>query len=310
MIGREMQIVVEKLQSAKLTAILKVQSCVMQEVHDYMHEKGLLQLMPVIISPITDPLNHSVLEGEICYYDEKLQLTKSMILHKQLSLLGDREGIYIISPNVRLEPKERGATGRHLLEFTQVDFELKGKKAGDVMVFMEELYGRIFAKVRKECSAELELLGRSLKTPNFPLKKFDSAELKRTLGSDWEKVVSKTAVDPIWVTNHEREFYDKEDPQRPFTYLNYDIVYPEGFGEGLSGAERENEYAQILSRMQRNKMDLGPYSAYLEVARAGLLQPSAGAGFGVERLVRYLCGTSRIEEVAPFAKVPGGKFIF
>ena len=306
----QVQKAVTKLQSNRLTAILKVQSAMMQEVHDYMHEKGLLQLMPVMISPITDPLNHSVLEGEISYYGDKLQLTKSMILHKQLSLLGDREGVYIVSPNVRLEPMERGATGRHLLEFTQVDFELKGKKAADVMEFMEALYARIFAKVKKECAQELAFLGRTLKTPHFPMKKFDSAELKRTLGSDWEKMVSKTAGDPIWVTNHEREFYDKEDLDRPFTYLNYDVIYPEGFGEGLSGAEREHEHPRILERMHRNKMELGPYGAYLEVAKAGLLSPSAGAGFGVERLVRFLCGAKHIEEVAPFAKVPGGKFVF
>lgn len=310
MMEKEMQLAVTKLQSKKLTAILKVQSAALQEVHDYMHEKGLLQLLPVMISPITDPLSHSVLDGRISYYEEKLELTKSMILHKQLSLLGDREGIYIVSPNIRLEGKEKGATGRHLLEFTQVDFELKGRTSDQVMEFMEGLYARIFSRVKLDCTAELASLGRELKVPAFPLKKFDSADLKRMLGADWEKVVSKSSRDPIWVTNHAREFYDKEDLGRPSTYLNYDIIYPEGFGEGLSGGEREHEYPQILERMRRGKMTLEPYRAYLEVARAGLLVPSAGAGFGVERLVRYLTGQEKIEDVAPFAKVPGGKFVF
>ncbi|MFH1750854.1 MAG: asparagine synthetase A [Candidatus Micrarchaeota archaeon] len=310
MVKTEMQIAVSKLGSSKLTAILRVQSAVMQEVHDYMHENGMLQLMPVMISPITDPLNHSVLDGEISYYGEKLQLTKSMILHKQLSLLGARDGIYVVSPNVRLEKKERGSTGRHLLEFTQVDFELKGKKVADVMAFVERLLGRIYARVSKDCASDLSILGRSLKSPVFPLKVYDSIALKRMLGPDWEGSISKSASDPIWVTNHEREFYDKEDPSRPNTYLNYDLIYPEGFGEALSGAEREHGHGQILERMRRNRMDLRPYCAYLDVAKAGLLPPSAGAGFGVERLVRYLCGARHIEEVAPFAKVPGGKFVF
>ena len=45
---------------------------------------------------------------------------------------------------------------------------------------------------------------------------------------------------PFWVICHKREFYDKEDPERPGHYLNYDLIWPEGFGEALSG-----EYLKI-----------------------------------------------------------------
>ncbi|MFH0971983.1 MAG: amino acid--tRNA ligase-related protein, partial [Candidatus Micrarchaeota archaeon] len=129
MIGREVQMAVGKLKSEKLASALRIQSVVLQEVHRFMQKRGVLQLLPVMISPITDPLNHSVMDGEISYYDDKLQLTKSMILHKQLSLIGSSNAIYIISPNVRLETMDKGSTGRHLLEFTQVDFEIKGSTA-------------------------------------------------------------------------------------------------------------------------------------------------------------------------------------
>ena len=310
MLGKEMQMVVDKLESKKLTAILRVQSCVLKEVCDFMHEKKVLQLLPVMISPITDPLNHSVMDGEITYYEDKLQLTKSMILHKQLSLLGDRSAIYIVSPNIRLELKEKSATGRHLLEFSQVDYELKGKNASDIMAFTEELLFRIFTRVKKECSQELESLGREFRIPHFPMKVYDSKELEKMLGTEWEKLISEKSSEPIWVTNHEREFYDKEDPKRPFSYLNYDMIYPEGFGEGLSGAEREFEYNQILERMKRKGMSFEPFKHYLQIAREGLIEPSAGAGFGVERMVRFITGQAKISEVAPFAKVPGEKFVF
>jgi asparaginyl-tRNA synthetase len=310
MLSPGMQIAVDKLQSKELAFALKAQSVVLSQVHEYMREKGVLQLLPVIVSPITDPLNHSVLDCELTYFGERMQLTKSMILHKQLSLIGSREAIYIISPNVRLETLEKGSTGRHLLEFTQVDFELAGKDSIYIMKFMEELLGRIIGRVREDCGPELEYFGRSLKTPKFPLKKYDSQTLQEKYGPDWEKTASALATEPFWATNHEREFYDKEDPSKPFTYLNYDLVYPEGFGEALSGAERESGHEQILERMKRKKMDLEPYSSYLEVAKAGLLKPSAGAGFGVERMVRYITGSKHIRSVSPFAKVPGEKFIF
>ncbi len=310
MIGKEVQMAVEKLKSPELASALMIQSVVLREVHLFMHEKGVLQLLPVMISPITDPLNHSVMDGEISYYDSRLQLTKSMILHKQLSLVGKRDAVYVISPNVRLETMEKGATGRHLLEFTQVDYELKGKSAKDVIGLTEKLFVRIVGRVLEECGPELELFPRIPAIPHSPFKKYDSKELQGEYGDDWEGIISSISTEPVWVTNHEREFYDKEDPQKPFSYLNYDLIYPEGFGEALSGAEREHEYVRILERMHRKKMDLGPYKAYLEVAREGLLHPSAGAGFGVERLVRYICGAKRIEDISPFGKVPGGRFVF
>ncbi len=301
---------VRKLRSKKLASILKVQSTVLKEVQDFMHQKKVIQLLPVMLSPITDPLNHSVFDGEVECYGEKLQLTKSMILHKQLSLLGGMDAIYIISPNIRIEKEEKRETGRHLMEFSQIDFEFRGKTYLEIMRFTEELYSRIYVRVMRECSKELSFLGRRLRTPEFPLKIYDSKKLEQTFGKEWESKLSESIFEPVWVLNHEREFYDKEHPSKPFTYLNYDLIYPEGYGEGLSGAEREYEYKRIIARMKRNKMAPNGYDSYLKVAKAKLLEPSAGAGLGVERLVRYLTGQPRIEDVAPFAKLPGGKFVF
>jgi len=299
-----------KLGSAEMRAALGVQTELMKSVHDQMYELGIVQLMPVMMSPITDPLSHSVFDAEIRYGEERLQLTKSMILHKQLALSGGLDAIYIVSPNVRLEMPEKGESGRHLLEFVQVDFELKGRSMEQAMRFSEKLLVRAIGAVVARRGKELAALGRELKVPIPPFKSFSTRELEKEYGTEWEKALSEASKEPVWVTSHEREFYDREEPSEPFTYRNYDVIYPEGFGEGLSGAEREWEYGKIVERMQRKKMDLSPYSAYLEVARMGKLVPSAGAGFGVERLVRYCCGLKHIEQVAPFAKVPGRPIVF
>ena len=93
----------------KRTALLRIQTEVLKALHDSLYNRGFIQLMPVILSPITDPLNHSVYDASIHYSKQQLQLTKSMILHKQLTLSMSRaEGIYIVSPNVRLETEEKG----------------------------------------------------------------------------------------------------------------------------------------------------------------------------------------------------------
>lgn len=301
---------VEKLASPRLRAVVRIQTTLLSSLTNMMREEGMVQLLPVMVSPITDPLNHSVLEGSIKYGSIELQLTKSMILHKQLALASGLDGIFMISPNVRLEHPERGSTGRHLLEFSQLDFEMRGRKMEDVMRFSERLLAQAFSDVKKRHGDELALFGRDLRIPSTPFRTYDLKELEKEYGPDWERILSASSKEPVWVTNHEREFYDAEDPDKPGTFRNYDIIYPEGFGEGLSGGEREWEHGRILYRMEKKGMDAAPYRAYIEAAHMGKLVPSAGAGFGIERMLRYICGVQHIEEVSPFAKVPGKEIIF
>ncbi|MFJ2537208.1 hypothetical protein [Pseudomonas sp. NPDC087614] len=79
--------------------------------------------------------------------------------------------------------------------------------------------------------------------------------------------MSAKAHTPFFVTNYRREFYDRETPGKRGTYNNYDLIYPDGYGEALSGAVREFEYKQIVYRMNELSMDLQPFANYLEVAR-------------------------------------------
>lgn len=82
------------------------------------------------------------------------------------------------------------------------------------------------------------------------------------------------------------------------------MIYPEGYGEALSGGEREFEYEKIKKRIEQKKIDLKAYEIYLDFARKGLF-PSAGFGIGVERLTRFILGLSQIQETRFFAKLPG-----
>lgn len=301
-----MKATIEKIQSQEMDHILKIQTIMLKAIHDFMHSKEMIQLTPVIISPITDPLCHSVFDAKIKYYEQELHLTKSMILHKQVSLISPaRKGIYIVSPNVRLEKEDCQHSGRHLLEFSQVDFEFKDAKKEDIMKFMEELIPFVFKKVQEKCSEELKALGRELRIPEAPFKVYTTKELEKKHGKDFEKIVSERSTEPFWILDHNREFYDKEDPEKPGTYLNYDMVWPEGFGEALSGGEREHEYEQILKRMKRRKMSLESFKSYLDIAKTGVLPFTAGGGFGVERMLRFICGKEHIKDVSLFPKVPG-----
>lgn len=304
--------VMEKLKHMRreeLADILRVQTAAMKAVHDHMWKNSIMQLTPVMLSTVTDPLSHSVEDASLLYEGQKLQLTKSMILHKQLAMgRGDLKGIYIVSPNVRLERPACASSGRHLLEFSQVDIELRGASASEFMLFMESLYVDVLTFVKRECKEELGRLGRELQVPGtFPI--YESGVLEEEYGAEFERVVSEKEETPFWITGHLREFYDRQDPVSG-KHVNYDLVYPEGFGEALSGGEREHEYSRIVEKMRERKTDLSSFEPYLEAARSGALVPSAGGGFGVERLVRYLTGRKHVKDVVLFPRIPGEGIVF
>ena len=50
--------------------------------------------------------------------------------------------------------------------------------------------------------------------------------------------------------------------------MNYDLIYPEGFGEALSGGEREYEYEKLLKKIKAHKIDSTKYQQYLKLAKA------------------------------------------
>ncbi|HQT45395.1 MAG TPA: asparagine synthetase, partial [Candidatus Micrarchaeota archaeon] len=151
---------------------------------------------------------------------------------------------------------------------------------------------------------ELKSLGREIPQFSGPFPRRTTMELAKEYGDDWEIPASLASKTPFWALSHKREFYDAEDPDRPGYYLNYDLIYPEGFGEALSGAEREYDYGRIMMRINRDRLDKSRYEAYLKLAEGGM-SPSAGGGFGIERLVRYLSGAKHIGEVQLFKRVPG-----
>ncbi|MNF26771.1 Asparagine--tRNA ligase [compost metagenome] len=292
-------------------AIAIIRGRVLQALQHYLLERNFKQLMPILMSPITDPLNHAVYPAEIHYEERRLKLTASMIFHKQLALTAKgHEKIFIVAPNIRLEKAEIKDSENHLLEFSQFDFEIRDGDMHQVMALIEGLIKHVFSEVNQHCATELAQLNRQLPhfATAFPI--YSSDELRAEHGDDFEKIMSARAHTPFFVTNYRREFYDRETPGKRGTYNNYDLIYPDGYGEALSGAEREFEYEQIVYRMNELSMDLLPFANYLEVARRGLLHPSAGGGLGIERLLKFICGKRRIRDVSLFDRTVATSFLF
>ncbi len=280
-------------------------SDVLWETTGFFHEEGFTQLLPVMLGRSTDPLGpdpgSSVLRTtEIDYLGQRFYLMNSMILHKQIAAR-DVGKIWILSPNVRLERAERGASGKHLFEFTQADFEIPGARIADVRAMMERYFVRL-GRVLRDHPA-FPALG--LEPPGFspPWPVYTTHDLEARFGPDWELPASRAHDQPFWALCHRREFYDREDPDEPGHFLNYDLVYPRGFGEALSGAEREWDLERIRARIERDGLRAPAFRSFLEAGHD--LVPSAGAGFGIERLARFLLRTEHVADVQLFRRVPG-----
>lgn len=102
-----------------------------------------------------------------------------------------------------------------------------------------------------------------------------------------------------------RGFYDREDPERPGILRDFDMLYPEGFGEAISGAEREYEPEKVKARIIESGEDPSKYEWFLEMLRELYPLKTAGFGIGIERLTRFLCGLRAVWEARPYPKVPG-----
>jgi len=283
-----------------------IKSEIMRSAGAYLREQGFIEILPVILSPVTDPLHHETYGGAIDYYGRPYQLTKSMILHKQIALRTAPK-IFCFSPNVRMEPEERASLGRYLAEFVQLDLEVRDGTRDELIEIGEGLLLAILQGVKEHCPGELELLKRDLAIPQRPFRQITYLEAERQFGKKFDDALSQSLAAPSWVIDFPRgvrEFYDREDTSRPGTLLDMDLIYPEGYAEALSGGEREHTLSRILRRLEQDGIDPQRFSEYIKAVEEGI-PPSAGFGIGIERLTRYICGLDHVKEARLFPKVPG-----
>ncbi len=298
----------KRLSSPYLRKAMKIHSDVRKFMSDFLkNERDFVEIPPVIISAITDPLNHPTTKSQVQVYGYTYELTKSMIFHKQIAMHA-LDKIFSFSPNIRLEPTERKKTGRHLIEFTQIDVEQKNASREDVMNLAEDLVIYTIKKLLEKDSDILKSVGRDLKVPTKPFKRIAYVEALKSYGEDFETKLSKEAKEPFWLIDieiTEREFYDREDPTRPGILLDMDLIYPEGFGEASSGGEREYELDQIYKRIAKKGQTPEQFKWYIEFVKKFGLIPSAGFGIGIERFVRFVMGAKDVKDVTLFPKAPG-----
>ncbi|MEU6433241.1 asparagine synthetase A [Streptomyces albidoflavus] len=311
------------LTSPTTRSALLVQQAVLNAVRATLNASGFVEIPAVLVGPVTDPGVRGAKQADVDYYGARYKIMTSAILYKQAALLGfDR--IFCIAPNVRLEPSETATTGRHLVEFHQIDVEMADTDRAGAMDMAQKVVRAAAREVVQRLPEELASLNRdsaafaSLLDRAVPVITHAEAVDKLVAHGahqdpaaeiSWagECLLTDKASGPLFVSDYpvgSRGFYDRESTTCPGVLRNFDLLAPEGFGELASGGEREHDYARIVSRMRETGENPEKYGWYLKLAREGI-RPSAGFGIGLERLTRYLTGLDDITRVTAFPKLPG-----
>lgn len=307
------------IRESRIVCAIKIQDEIISALRDFLRSEEFVEILAPIIGPVTDPGIRGAQQVSINYYGAEFKLMSSMILYKQMAVapLGK---VFALSPNIRLEPLETVKTRRHLTEFRQVDLEEVYATCEDLMSLGERMLCYVIERVRKNRGKELRMLGRKLRVPRVPFKRYtyeEALEALRSMGFrvsygdeipwDMEEAISAAHEEPFWITEYPvtaRGFYYLEHPEKPGVLKDFDLMYPEGYGEAVSGGEREHRYERVIKRMRQRGEAPSKYGWYLEMLRKGI-PPSAGFGIGVERLTRYICGVQNIWDAVPFPKVAG-----
>jgi asparaginyl-tRNA synthetase len=188
------------------------------------------------------------------------------------------------------------------------------------MKIQEGLVRFMIKSVLEKNKQELLMLERDTKPLENILKPFykithkEAVEKLRQLGSDIkeaddmgaddETILTKQYDNPIFVTHYPKEvkaFYMKRDPADNSRVLCADLLAPEGYGEIIGGSQREDDFDELLKRIKDHNLPQSAFEWYLDLRKYGSV-PHSGFGFGLERIVAWVCGLQHVRETIPFPR--------
>lgn len=303
------------LRSQKQLAVQKVRDEVIRATYEWMHENHFLK----IDTPI---LTNNACEGstelfEMEYFDQgQAYLAQSGQLYLEAAVMSCGRG-FDFGPVFR---SEKSKTRRHLTEFWMMDAEATFCDLEGLMDIEEALMLHILKRVLENRTKELNILERDLE----PLQKIKGPFIRKThaevvaelqemgssitadkdLGGDDETILTQKYDQPIFVTHYPasvKAFYMKrtEDEQHA---LCVDLLAPEGYGEIIGGSQREDDLELMKKWMAEHNISEKGLEWYMDLRRYGSV-PHSGFGYGLERIVGWLCGLKHVRETIPFPRL-------
>ncbi len=303
------------LRSKRQHAVIRVRHAVIKAIRDFFDDRDYTLVDTPIFTPAACEGTSTLFE--VSYFGEKAYLTQSGQLYGEAAAMAHGK-IYCFGPTFRAE---KSKTRRHLTEFWMVEPEIAYATLDDVMDVAEEFVEYIAGFVVKTRRAELETLGRDIskleavKRP-FPRMTYQEAcekikslgvEMKDgdDFGAPQETALGDSSDKPIMIHHWPsaiKAFYMKRDADNPSLALGVDMIAPEGYGEIIGGAQREEDLNLMLQRIKEHDLPMEAFQWYLDLRRFGTV-PHGGFGLGVERTVAWLCGIEHLRETIPFPRM-------
>ena len=227
-----------KWTSDALYSALAIRTTFVNEICRFLADEGLFNIEKLQLSLVTDPLAHDVEHvPNIHYKGQRYVMTHSMIYAKFLACHNPKiKGIFVDSPNIRLEIEspDRRQRGRYLIDFSQIDVEIRRNRGIDFDTYLNEpdkvkpilaedmdqsmdLFERMLihamTQLVEKNENDLKTLGVAIEVPTSPLPRFKLDEAKKKYGRGFEVKLGEGIKDQFfWLTGLPRE--------------NYDLIYP------------------------------------------------------------------------------------
>jgi asparaginyl-tRNA synthetase len=301
------------LRSRKMVAIMQARHYIMNYLREWLNSDGFFEITPPILTKAGAEGGAEMFELD--YFGDTASLTQSSQLYGEAMIFG-LEKVYTFAPSFRAE---KSRTKRHLTEFWHLEPEMAWMDQKQNEEIQEKMISYVVQKMVESHKPLLEAAGQNIETlkkvkPPFNRIFYDDAvdkinELGGKMGHDQDPGADEEALlltiydKPVFVKNYPlkiKAFYMKEDPKRPGTALNADLLAP-GVGEIIGGSEREWDFKTLEKRMKAQKMPLDAFSWYLDLRRYGSV-PHSGFGLGIERFVKYILNLDHIRDAIPFPR--------
>ncbi len=304
------------LRSKRQWAIQRVRNEVIDGTYEWFGDNDFIKFDSPILTPAACEGTTTLFE--VPYFDlGKAYLSQSGQLYLEAAIMSFGR-VFDFGPTFRAE---KSKTRRHLTEFWMMDAEMAFCDHEGNLVIQEALIRHIVRRCLKNCEQELAILERDVERLNkadAPFARMTHADAvkklqglgsaitsEKDLGAEDETLLTENLDTPLFVEKYPaaiKAFYMKRDPEDEGLAMCADLLAPEGFGEVIGGSQREDDYDTLLARIDEHGLPRDSFGWYLDLRRYGSVTHS-GFGFGLERLVGWICGVRHIREAIPFPRM-------
>jgi len=302
------------LRSSRQWAIMRIRDTLIHATYDFMRERNVTKIDSPIITANAGENTTDLFK--VKYFDETTYLSQTGQLYIEAAIAAHGR-VFDFGPTFRAE---KSKTRRHLTEFWMMDAELAFIGLQENLDFQEDLIRHMVTAVLEKNQKELAMLERDIEPlkniakPFYRITHAEAVAKLKTLGSDIgerddlgaddETMLTKEFDNPIFITHYPAEvkaFYMKRDSSDEGRVLGADLLAPEGYGEIIGGSQREDDYDTLKKRIQEYGLKVEDYQWYLDLRKYGSV-PHGGFGFGLERIVTWVCGLEHVREAIPFPR--------